>query len=132
MWAGASSSNVVNAAAALIVAALVIAALTLARDFLLPLALAALLSFALQPAVRWLEEQRPGLGGEFFDEIEVATKQLHEYPEIGSPVSRDRLTRRLLVQRFPYQVVYRLTTTEIVIVAVAHLKRRPGYWRGRH
>jgi len=58
MWAGASSSNIGNAAAALIVAALVIAALVLARDFLLPLALAALLSFALQPAVRWLEDHK--------------------------------------------------------------------------
>jgi len=59
MWAGASSSsNAVNAAAALIVAALVIAALVLARDFLLPLALAALLGFALQPAVRWLEDYK--------------------------------------------------------------------------
>jgi predicted PurR-regulated permease PerM len=58
MWAGASSSNVVNAAAALIVAALVIAALALARDFMLPLALAALLSFALQPAVGWLEDHK--------------------------------------------------------------------------
>jgi predicted PurR-regulated permease PerM len=58
MWPGASSSNVVNAAAALIVAALVIAALTLAQDFMLPLALAALLSFALQPAVGWLEDIR--------------------------------------------------------------------------
>ena len=58
MWAGASSSNVVNAAAALIVAALVIAALILGRDFLLPLALATLLSFALQPAVRWLEDHK--------------------------------------------------------------------------
>jgi predicted PurR-regulated permease PerM len=58
MWPGASSSNVLNAAAALVVAALVIAALVLARDFLLPLALAVLLSFALQPAVRWLEDHR--------------------------------------------------------------------------
>jgi predicted PurR-regulated permease PerM len=58
MWAGASSSNVVNAAAALIVAALVIAALILGRDFLLPLALATLLSFALQPAVLWLENHK--------------------------------------------------------------------------
>jgi len=58
MWAGASTSNVVNAAAALIVAALVIAALILGRDFLLQLALAALLSFALQPAVRWLEDYK--------------------------------------------------------------------------
>src|SRR5215468_9420015 len=58
MWSGTSPSNLVNAAAALIVAALVIAALTLARDFMLPLALAALLSFALQPAVGWLEDIR--------------------------------------------------------------------------
>jgi predicted PurR-regulated permease PerM len=58
MWAGASTSNVVNAAAALIVAALVIAALILGRDFLLPLAMAALLSFVLQPAVRWLEDYK--------------------------------------------------------------------------
>jgi len=58
MWAGASTSNTVNAAAALIVAALIIAALILGRDFLLPLALAALLSFALQPAVRWLEDYK--------------------------------------------------------------------------
>ena len=58
MWAGAPSSNVVNAAAALTVAALVIAALILGRDFLLPLALATLLSFALHPAVRWLEDYK--------------------------------------------------------------------------
>ena len=55
MWALASSSNVVNA---LIITALVIAALVLGRDFLLPLALAALVSFALQPAVRWLEDYK--------------------------------------------------------------------------
>jgi len=58
MWSGTSPSNAVNAAAALIVAALVIAALTLARDFLIPLALAGLFSFLLQPAVRWLEDHR--------------------------------------------------------------------------
>jgi predicted PurR-regulated permease PerM len=56
MWPGTSSSNVVNAAAALTIAALVIAGLTLARDFLIPLALAGLFSFLLQPAVRWLDD----------------------------------------------------------------------------
>jgi predicted PurR-regulated permease PerM len=56
MWSGSSSSNIVNAAAALTIAALVIAGLTLARDFLIPLALAGLFSFLLQPAVRWLDD----------------------------------------------------------------------------
>jgi len=70
-------------------------------------------------------------GAELFDEIEAATKQLEQYPEMGSPVAGDLLTRRILVPRFPYQIVYRLTPTEIVIVAVAHLKRRPNYWKNR-
>jgi plasmid stabilization system protein ParE len=81
-------------------------------------------------AVRWYEEQRPGLGGEFFDAVIHATSLIQAQPEIGTP-SADGRTRRVLVQRFPYQVVYRFTADEIVIVAIAHLKRRPGYWRKR-
>jgi len=81
-------------------------------------------------AVRWYEEQRPGLGGEFFDAVVHATSLIQAQPEIGA-LSRDRRTRRVLVQRFPYQVIYRLSVDEIVIVAIAHLKRRPGYWRKR-
>ncbi|PYS39172.1 MAG: hypothetical protein DMG14_14995 [Acidobacteria bacterium] len=81
-------------------------------------------------AVRWYEEQRPGLGGEFFDAVVDATSLIQVQPEIGTP-SRDGRTRRVLVQGFPYQVVYRVSADEIVIVAIAHLKRRPGYWRKR-
>ena len=81
-------------------------------------------------AVRWYEEQRPGLGGEFFDAVVHATSLIQAQPEIGT-LSSDHRTRRVLVQRFPYQVVYRLSADEIVIVAIAHLKRRPGYWRKR-
>jgi plasmid stabilization system protein ParE len=81
-------------------------------------------------AVRWYEEQRPGLGGEFFDAVVHATSLIQAQPEIGTP-SPDRRTRRLLVQGFPYQVVYRLSSDEVVIVAIAYSKRRPGYWRKR-
>ncbi|HYR82582.1 MAG TPA: type II toxin-antitoxin system RelE/ParE family toxin [Terriglobia bacterium] len=81
-------------------------------------------------AVRWYEEQRPGLGGEFFDAVSHATALIQAQPEVGT-LSRDRRTRRVLVRRFPYEVVYRLSEEEIVIVAIAHLKRRPGYWKKR-
>ena len=40
-------------------------------------------------------------------------------------------TRRLVLRRFPYNVFYRVGTEEIVIVAVAHQKRHPGYWAVR-
>ena len=81
-------------------------------------------------AVQWYEEQRPGLGAEFFEAVVQSTTLIQAQPEIGTPYP-DHETRRVLVQRFPYQVVYRLTPDEIVILAVAHLKRRPGYWKNR-
>ena len=63
-------------------------------------------------AVRRYEEQRPGLGGELFDAVIHATSVIHAQPEIGTP-AHDHRTRRVLVQRFPYQVVYRLSADEI-------------------
>jgi plasmid stabilization system protein ParE len=82
-------------------------------------------------AVRWYETRRPGLGGDLFDEIAATLSKIEDNPEIGTALSSDRQTRRALVSRFPYQVVYRLRSADVVIVAIAHLKRRPGYWRGR-
>lgn len=90
-----------------------------------------LASDELTEAVRWYEARRSGLGGEFFDAITAAISFVEANPEIGAMISADGLTRRALVPRFPYQIVYRLRPTEIVVVAVAHLKRRPGYWKTR-
>jgi plasmid stabilization system protein ParE len=86
----------------------------------------------LAAAVRWYEIGRPGLGGEFFDVVVDLLATLESRSEIGGVVGSEPQTRRALVRRFPYQVVYRLTTTEIVIIAVAHTKRRPGYWKSRN
>ena len=85
----------------------------------------------LSEAVRWYEEQRSGLGAEFLDAVAGTIAIIDARPEIGAVVSRAGFTRRVLVLRFPYQVIYHLAASEIVIVAVAHLKRRPGYWKTR-
>ena len=85
----------------------------------------------LAAAVRWFEEQRPGLGAELYDEVVATITRLQASPESGVPISRDPRTRRVIVSRFPYQVVYRLAPSEIVVLAVAHLKRRPNYWKDR-
>ena len=42
-----------------------------------------------------------------------------------------RSARRFLLSRFPFGIAYRLEADEVVVVAVAHLRRRPGYWTGR-
>ena len=82
-------------------------------------------------AVRWYEARRSGLGGEFFDAVAATISLVETSPEIGTSISADGYTRRVLVAKFPYQVVYRLKPAELVIVAIAHLKRRPGYWKNR-
>lgn len=86
----------------------------------------------LAEAVQWYEARCQGLGREFFDAVVESVESLHRTPEIGTPLSVDRRTRRLVLPRFPYNVVYRLSPAEIVVVAVAHARRRPGYWKHRH
>ena len=66
-----------------------------------------------------------------FDAVVDSIEGIERQPEIGTAIYPDPQTRRVLVVRFPYQVVYRLDQNEIVVVAIAHLKRRPGYWKHR-
>jgi len=82
-------------------------------------------------AVQWYENRRPGLGADFFDAVVTVVEAIQTNPEIGSQRSSDGKTRRILLDKFPYQIVYRLRPDEFVIVAIAHLKRRPGYWKNR-
>lgn len=66
-----------------------------------------------------------------YDRVVDVIAKLETQPDIGSMVSGDPMTRRILLHGFPYQIVYRLRPAEIVIVGVAHMKRRPGYWKKR-
>ena len=85
----------------------------------------------LAEAVRWYETQRQGLGAELLDAVTRTADLIQAHPELGASVTSDDRARRLPVRRFPYQLVYLLRDSEIVIIAVAHTKRRPGYWQGR-
>ena len=80
-------------------------------------------------AVRWYEDQRDGLGVAFLEAVQMVVSRIKTHPRIGTSVPDQQHTRRVLVRGFPYQVVYVVGPTEAVVVAVAHLKRRPGYWR---
>lgn len=80
-------------------------------------------------AARFYEQRRAGLGFDFLAEVERSIARMREYPEAGRPIRGG--TRRRLLRRFPYGLLYRLDADEIVIVAVMHLRRRPDYWRNR-
>ena len=82
----------------------------------------------------WYESRRIGLGVEFFDEVDAALRQCVDFPRAGLPVPRvprDLPVRRLAVRRFPYHVIYMETPDVIRVLAVAHDRRRPGYWKSR-
>ncbi|HEU4889598.1 MAG TPA: type II toxin-antitoxin system RelE/ParE family toxin [Thermoanaerobaculia bacterium] len=79
--------------------------------------------------IGYFDTHSPALGDRFVDAVEAAIRDFRTYPQIGSPVSR-RVRQRVL-RGFPYSVLYVDTPAEIIIVAVAPHKRRPGYWRKR-
>ena len=83
----------------------------------------------LDEAVAFYETSAPGLGIDLRKDIESATRRIQETPARWSPF--DKQTRRFLIRRFPYSVIYLELLDCIVIVAVAHHKRRPGYWHER-
>jgi len=85
-------------------------------------------------AGRWYEDHRQHLGVEFFDAVDATIDQIVMLPDGGSPVPRmpaDLPVRRRAVARFPYHVVYLHAHGQIRILAIAHDRRRPGYWRER-
>ena len=83
----------------------------------------------LDAAATYLDERAAGLGTELVDDVERAATLAATFPNIGHPV--DPTHRKLTLQRFSYSLVYRIEGDAILVVAVAHKRRRPGYWRSR-
>ena len=80
-------------------------------------------------AVLFYESRVANLGRLFSTEVQRVISLIREYPGAGAPV---RLPiRRTLVDRFPYTIVYRRDRESVLILAVAHLRQRTGYWRRR-
>ena len=80
-------------------------------------------------AANWYDQQLPGLGDDLLDEIGKSFRAIQSFP-IAHPIL-DAPFRRIIVDRFPFALIYRVESEEIVVVAVANLKRRPNYWRRR-
>ena len=88
---------------------------------------------AVEAAARY-EEQRPGLGIEFAQSFHAALDLLEEeiVPLSNMPGEAGRAgAKRLVLSRFPYDVVVQQHRDALIVLAVAHHSRRPGYWRDR-
>jgi plasmid stabilization system protein ParE len=82
-----------------------------------------------EAAARWYADRSQAAAIGFADEVDVAIAAIEHNPEAWPPY--DHGTRHYLLRRYPFSVVYRIEETRILIVAVAHGNRRPGYWTSR-
>jgi plasmid stabilization system protein ParE len=80
----------------------------------------------LEEAAEFYEkEASPLVAGRFVQEFKRLVSFLVEYPQVGSPRSNGR--RGFSMKVFPYTVIYRIKTEEIVVLVVKHDRRRPSY-----
>lgn len=86
-------------------------------------------AFDLREAVAWYRERSPIAADRLIAEVERGVERIVERPNawplywVG--------TRRFLLRTFPYSVIYTSDRDDVIIVAVAHAKRKPGYWDHR-
>jgi len=83
----------------------------------------------LTESIQYYEKAQPGLGQDFALEIYASIQRAVAHPAAWPLLEED--IRRVLVQRFPYGVLYSVEEQGLLIVAVMHLHRSPSYWRGR-
>jgi plasmid stabilization system protein ParE len=82
----------------------------------------------LAAAAEWYEERRPGLGIQFVATVDAAVDRVVEAPLVCPIWLEGFPYRKLVMQRFPYIVLFRIVGGDVEIVAFAHAKRAPGYW----
>lgn len=80
-------------------------------------------------AAQFYETRSPGLGSALLDEVQRSLDQMATTPEAYQQIGKR--VRRKPLWRFPYNLVYAVYPDRIRIVASAHQKRRPFYWRKR-
>jgi plasmid stabilization system protein ParE len=84
----------------------------------------------IEKAVAWYE-RKAGLGGALLNRIEATLTAVRAAPGSYPVHPADRRSRRALVERFPYAIVFTIVGQRVFVVAVAHTRRRPAYWRRR-
>ena len=83
----------------------------------------------LAEAARWYNSQSLGLGSNLRREVKAAVARIVANPEWFGVVEDD--VRCCLVHPFPYGILYEIRPDRVLIVAVMHLHRTPGYWKSR-
>ena len=100
----------------------------------LPVRLSGEAGAELHDAARWYDERQPNVGGALLAAADGTFDSIRAWPRAGSPVERTRArryVRRMRTGRFPNYAAYVVRDDHLLVVAIAHERRRPRYWNGR-
>ena len=80
-------------------------------------------------AAKFYEERQNGLGKRFIEALTDTINRIKRDPKLYKKI--DNNVRKCRLLHFPYGVIYRDKNEFIEIIAVMHLRRKPGYWKSR-
>ncbi len=80
----------------------------------------------LDDAIEYYEIQLQGLGKKILDEVLETTALISQFPDLFPKNSEH--TRKAVLRKFPFNIIYTLFKDDIYIIAVAHQNRQPEYW----
>lgn len=83
----------------------------------------------LRAAYRWYESERLGLGAEFMKSVHSTLETVRTHPTASTLLGTH--TRRVLVARFPYVVLFTVEADQVLVVAIQHMHRDPRAWADR-
>jgi len=81
-------------------------------------------------SIAYYESKRSGLGATYLTEFESSMNNICDAPHRNA-VEKQPDIRRFRMNRFPFTILYRDSSGDIQVLAVAHKRRRPQYWFGR-
>ena len=83
-----------------------------------------------EDALAWYAARNREVAVAFVGAVDDSLAAICRHPDFFRLI--DDQHRVFTMRRFPYRIVYRTPRVDLVlVVAIAHAKRRPGYWRGR-
>lgn len=85
----------------------------------------------LRAAAGWYSEREAGLGEDLVLEVDRTLAPVLEAPQRNPSWRAGQPYRKAFVHRFPYVVFYLETAADVLVLAIAHRKRKPGYWLRR-
>ena|SRR4030066_1956572 len=86
-------------------------------------------SIELDDAIEYYNLQSTGLGQKFLDEVLETIELISHFPQLWSQNTEN--TRKAVLRKYPFNLIYSLFEDKIYIIAVAHQNREPEYWIDR-